>query len=120
LKLARVATLAWGGVLFAVGFFAQYYSRSVLEAGLTIASILYGGLLGVFLLGLLTKRPGENAAIIGMAAGLITTIAIQPYMAYTWYILVGSAVTFVVGLIAGIFNRAEKTAPVLSGPAVPE
>jgi hypothetical protein len=55
-----------------------------------------------------------------MAAGLITTIAIQPYMAYTWYILVGSAVTFVVGLIAGIFNRAEKTAPVLSGPAVPE
>jgi hypothetical protein len=25
-----------------------------------------------------------------------------------------------VGLIAGIFNRAEKTAPVLSGPAVPE
>jgi SSS family transporter len=120
LKLARVATLAWGVVLFAVGFFAQYYSRSVLEAGLTIASILYGGLLGVFLLGLLTRRPGENAAIIGMAAGLITTIAIQPYMAYTWYILVGSAVTFLVGLFAGIFNKSEKAVPALSGPAVPE
>ena len=39
-------------MLFVVGLFAQYYSHSVLEAGLTIASVLYGGLLGVFLLGL--------------------------------------------------------------------
>ena len=119
LKLAKLATLFWGAVLFTVGFFAQYYSHSVLEAGLTIASILYGGLLGVFLLGLLTKRPGENAAIIGMAAGLATTIAIQPYMAYTWYILVGSTVTIVTGLVAGIFYKSPHSASPASQPAAP-
>jgi SSS family transporter len=108
LRLARLATLVWGVVLFAVGFFAQYYSRSVLEAGLTIASILYGGLLGVFLLGLLTKRPGENAAIAGMAAGLVTTLALQPYMAYTWYILVGSSVTIATGMLVGIIDKSDK------------
>ena len=102
--------------MFAVGFFAQYYSHSVLEAGLTIASILYGGLLGVFLLGLLTKRPGEIAAMIGMAAGLVTTIIIQRYMAYTWYILVGSAVTIVTGLVAGIFNTSQNPAPRIPEP----
>jgi solute:Na+ symporter, SSS family len=100
-KLARWATLGWGVILFAVGFFAQYYSRSVLEAGLTIASVLYGGLLGVFLLGLLTKQPGENAAIIGMAAGLLATLLLYRYMAYTWYILVGSTVTLLTGTVAG-------------------
>jgi Na+/proline symporter len=108
LRLARLATLVWGVVLFAVGFFAQYYSHSVLEAGLTIASILYGGLLGVFLLGLLTKRPGENAAIAGMAAGLVTTLALQPYMAYTWYILVGSSVTIATGMLVGIIDKSDK------------
>jgi solute:Na+ symporter, SSS family len=103
LRLARQATVVWGAVLFLVGLFAQYYSRSVLEAGLSIASVLYGGLLGVFLLGLLTKQPGETAAMIGMTAGLAATILLHPYMAYTWYILVGSSVTMIVGVIAGHF-----------------
>jgi SSS family solute:Na+ symporter len=120
LRLARVATVFWGAVLFAVGFFAQYYSRSVLEAGLTIASILYGALLGVFLLGLLTKRPGETAAMIGMAAGLVTTVVMQRYMAYTWYILVGSAVTIITGLVVGIFNRSQNPTPRLPEPALPK
>ncbi len=105
LKLARFSTVLWGAVLFIVGVFAQYYSHSVLEAGLAIASILYGGLLGVFLLGLLTRRPGENAAIIGMAAGLAATIVMQHYVAYTWYILVGTSTTIVTGLVAGLFFR---------------
>jgi Na+/proline symporter len=104
LKLARYATVVWGAVLFIVGLFAQYYSHSVLEAGLTIASVLYGGLLGVFLLGLLTTRPGETAAIVGMCAGFISTIALEHYVAYTWYILVGTSVTLVTGLAVGLFT----------------
>jgi solute:Na+ symporter, SSS family len=104
LKLARYATVLWGAVLFVIGIFAQYYSHSVLEAGLTIASVLYGGLLGVFLLGLLTTRPGEAAAIAGMCAGLAATFALQRYVAYTWYILVGTTVTLVIGLVVGLFT----------------
>ncbi len=73
MKLARWATVAWGGALFVIGLFARHVP-SVLEAGLTIASVLYGSLLGVFLLGLLTKSVRENAAIVGMLAGLVTMI----------------------------------------------
>jgi len=115
LRLARYATVFWGAVLFLVGLLAQYYSRSVLEAGLSIASVLYGGLLGVFLLGLLTKGPGETAAMLGMIAGLIATILLQPYMAYTWYILVGSSVTMIVGIGAGsVLPRSRLTTHVES------
>ena len=56
-------------ILFLVGLVARHVG-SVLEAGLTIASILYGSLLGVFLLGLLTKRVQQNSAMIAMIAGL--------------------------------------------------
>ncbi len=96
LRTARWATVAWGAVLFVIGLIARHWGR-VLEAGLSIASVLYGALLGVFLLGVLTKRTGETAAITGMAAGFLATILLRSYVAYTWYVLIGTAVTFAVG-----------------------
>ncbi len=59
---ARYATIVWAAVLFGVALLARQWG-GVLQAGLSIASILYGSLLGVFLLGLLTRRVGENAAM---------------------------------------------------------
>jgi SSS family transporter len=99
LRLARWATVLWGAVLFAVGLAARHWG-SVLEAGLSIASVLYGALLGVFLLGVLTKRPGEWSAIIGMSAGFIVTLLLRTHVAYTWYVLIGSLATLTTGYAA--------------------
>jgi Na+/proline symporter len=102
-------------VLFAIGLFARHWG-SVLEAGLSIASVLYGALLGVFLLGLLTQRPGESAAIAGMVAGLVATFAVRGYVAFTWFVLVGSSVTFAVGWLAGfVFPRSPVRLDSLHG-----
>jgi Na+/proline symporter len=81
----------------------------VLEAGLSIASVLYGGLLGVFLLGLLTKRVGERAAITGMVAGLATMYFVKMYtsIAWTWYVLIGTTMTFSMGCLASIFLKEK-------------
>jgi len=102
LRLARWSTVVWGGVLFSVGLAARHWG-SVLEAGLSIASVLYGALLGVFLLGVLTRRPGEWAAILGMCAGLLATLLLRKYVAYTWYVLIGSSATFATGYVVGLF-----------------
>ena len=107
LQLARWATVAWGVALFAIGLLARHWGR-VLEAGLSIASVLYGALLGVFLLGVLTKRPGERAAILGMSCGFAAVLAARAHVAFTWYVLIGSAVTFLVGWSAGILERGPK------------
>ena len=101
LLFARWATVGWGAVLFAIGLLARHWGR-VLEAGLSIASVLYGALLGVFLLGVLTKRAGEWAAIIGMLAGFLATLLLRNHAAFTWYVLIGSVTTFCVGYLAGI------------------
>ena len=100
LRLARWATVGWGLILFCVGLAARHWGR-ILEAGLSIASVLYGALLGVFLLGMLTKRPGEWSAIIGMTAGFIATLLLfRSQVAYTWFVLAGSTVTFLVGYLS--------------------
>jgi K+-sensing histidine kinase KdpD len=68
-----------------------------------------GALLGVFLLGVLTRKPREGAAIAGVAAGLGIVIAIHFYtpIAWTWYVLIGTVTTFAVGLFASLFQGGE-------------
>lgn len=108
-KLAKWATVGWGAVMFGIGLVARNWG-SVLEAGLTIASILYGSLLGVFLLGLLTKRVRENAAMVAMAAGLAGMISIKVFthVAFTWYVLIGTTITFAVGYLASFMERERN------------
>jgi Na+/proline symporter len=103
--VARFATLGWGVVLLAVGIVAQRVD-SVLEAGLGIASILYGGLLGVFLLGVLFKHVGELAAMAGMAAGVTGNLIIRfaTPIAFTWYVPIGTALTMLVALAAAVVH----------------
>ena len=76
LSVARFATIGWGVLLYGIGVVAQRVD-SVLEAGLGIASILYGGLLGAFLLGVLTKRVTQGSAMVGMAAGVLGSLTVR-------------------------------------------
>ena len=117
LAMARWVTVGWGAALFGIGLLARQWGR-VLEAGLSIASVLYGALLGVFLLGVLTRRPGELAAISGMVAGLVATLAVRGHVAFTWFVLVGSSVTFAAGWLAGFVfpqSPARLSVPVAPG-----
>jgi SSS family transporter len=109
LATARYATIVWAAILFGVGLLARQWG-GVLEAGLSIASIIYGSLLGVFLLGLLTRRVGETAAMIAMIAGLalMLYIRVATPVAWTWYVLIGSSATFGTGLLFSFFLK-EKT-----------
>ena len=108
LRLARVATVVWGAVLLGIGILARQWG-SVLVAGLTIASIPFGALLGVFLLGVLTRRVGEIAAMCGVLAGLATIVYVrfETPIAWTWYVLIGTSATFVVGYAASWLFEKE-------------
>jgi solute:Na+ symporter, SSS family len=116
LRLARLATVFWAVVLFAVGLLARQWG-GVLEAGLSIASIIYGSLLGVFLLGLLTRRVGENAAIWAMCAGLVLMLYIRfaTPIAWTWYVVIGASATFFTGIVASFIVK-ERIGDPLAKP----
>jgi SSS family transporter len=114
LRLARLATVFWGAVLLAVAIGASFSRKSVLETGLTIGSVPSGALLGVFLLGVLTRKPRERAAMAGMAAGLVAvgSVALWTPVAWTWYVPVGTVVTLSAGLVASLFEGPVEAASV--------
>jgi Na+/proline symporter len=103
LRLSRWITVFWGVILIIPAILSRGV-KSVLEVGLTIASITYGSMLGVFLLGVLTKRANEKGSIWGMAAGLASMLAIWGFgtIAFTWYVLIGTTITFVIGYGASL------------------
>jgi len=112
LRLARLATVWWALVLFGLAVLALHRVGRVVEVGLQIASVAYGALLGVFLLGVLTKRANQFGAIVGMAAGL----AIELYLwlgstvAWTWWVVIGTSVTFAMGYAASVLWGGEAKA----------
>ena len=109
LRLSRTATVIWGVVLFLLAL-ASRFGGSVLEKGLSIASVAYGGLLGVFLLGLLTKRATQRGAIVGMLCGLTINVYIWgwTHIAWTWYVTIGACATFAVGYLASMLLPAGR------------
>ena len=98
LRVSRLLTLGWCGILVAIALLARNWG-SVLEAGLTIPSLTMGSVLGVFLLALRRRKITQKGALTGMAAGLATMLAIHwtGAVAWPWYVLVGTSVTFTTG-----------------------
>src|SRR5438876_4820207 len=106
LKLSRWLTAAWGIILIAIAVLARGWG-SVFTTGLTIASLVYGPMLGAFLLGVLTTRANQTGVVTGMGLSLAFMLAIKFYtsLAWTWYVLVGTAVCFAFGYLASLTTK---------------
>ena len=121
--VSRGSTVLWALVLFAVAVYAVHTGGkgNVVEIGLSIASVAYGCLLGVFLLGTLTRYATQWGAIVGMVTGFAVNMALWlqpatvrvagvtvPKIAWTWYVLIGAVVTFAVGSLASLAFRKQS------------
>jgi solute:Na+ symporter, SSS family len=105
LQRSRWMTLVWGVVLAVLGTFQW---GPMLEAGLTIASITFGSLLGLFLLAFLLRGATASGVLTGMFVGLAAMLYIhfRTPLLWTWYVLVGTIITFAAGALASRFDQA--------------
>jgi solute:Na+ symporter, SSS family len=83
-------------------FAAFYLTRSMVDQVLDIQSFTNGVILGIFFLGTFTKRVQSAPAIIGIVAGaaVMLFVKFQTPISWQWYVLIGSATTFMVGWLA--------------------
>jgi len=122
LHLARAVTIAWAVASTIAALFLNRIGKGIVETFGTISGLFTGPILGIFLLGILTKRTGAGAAMIAIVAGTAATwwVSTTP-AAWVWYAPTGSFVTIAVGIFASLFlpNRkpveAEPVQSVIAG-----
>jgi Na+/proline symporter len=112
LRLSRGMTLVWGLVLMGFGLVKW---GPLLETGLTVASLPFGSLLGLFLLGTLDRGANASGALAGMIAGLAAILSVFQFtrVAFTWYVLIGASVTFLIGALVSRIRRDRASRRVL-------
>jgi SSS family transporter len=107
LKVSRIFTILWAVLLIFAAVFFMNTSKAVVELALSIASFTYGGLLGTFLLGVLSKKAKERDALSGFTAGILTMIVVisLKLVAWTWFTIIGVIGTLIVGSLLSKFNN---------------
>jgi len=107
MRLSRVCVAVFAVVLALIAYAFSFYQK-FLWLAFKIGGITFGSLLGVFLLGFLTKRPSNRANILGMTlmAVINATLLVLSEkgilpLGWTWLLLIGTAGTFTVGYFLG-------------------
>ncbi|MFQ5742702.1 MAG: sodium:solute symporter [Acidobacteriota bacterium] len=99
-------TVVWALALAAVAGLARFWGP-VLEAGLTITSVSFGGVLGIFVVGQTGWRLSEGKAALAMALGIGTLVGVHAVggLAWTWYTLLGASVTVASSAVLTLWER---------------
>lgn len=112
LRVASVLTVIVGFVQIAVAIAVKDAGQSALSQALSIAGLVNGPVLGVFLVGTFIKRAGQTAALIGMASSisLMAYVYFQTKIAFPWYAVIGSLTTLIVAFAASfIFKHPNES-----------
>ncbi len=98
-------TLLFGIIQMLIGIQAQHFSASVIDNSLKIAGFSGGLLLGLFLLGITTKRVGQPAALFGASLAGVVLLAcefsglLEKPLGVPWLALIGAVVTMTGGCV---------------------
>ena len=110
---SKLLTVFWGTLCIVFAFFVGNISDNIIVSINKIGSLINGPILGVFLMGLLTKRISEVGAVAGLIIGFLTNVYLwnfQPEISWLWWNLIGFLVTWGVGEILSYFfpHKAKK------------
>ena len=103
LKVSHLLTLLWGIVQIAVALVVRNQNQSALDQALSIASLINGPVLGVFLVGTFLRRVSQPPALLGMLVSIVAMLYIffETKIAWTWYVFIGSGITLLVAWLLG-------------------
>ncbi|HEU5118197.1 MAG TPA: sodium/solute symporter, partial [Isosphaeraceae bacterium] len=105
MRLARGLTLGYGALVIALAFLVQHLG-TLLEASNSVIGLVGGPLLGLFFLGMLTRRTTARGALLGWISGLtvLVPICFATQTSFLWYALIGCATTMTVGWLVSLLE----------------
>ncbi len=112
LRVSRILTVVAGVAQIGVALLLRKQHRSAVDMALSVASLINGPILGVFLLAAV-RRGGRNAALAGMICGLAAVIYVWlgTPIAWPWYTVIGSLTTLAAGVAFGFSRRDAAGVP---------
>jgi Na+/proline symporter len=122
-QVGRLATIFWGIVALAFSMVANRMG-TLIEAVNVLGSLVYGTLLGIFLLAFYVKRVKGTAAFWGGIAGEAAVLLCFFFskLSYLWFNLVGCAVVVGVALLveaASTSHQDRRRSPAAASAATP-
>ncbi len=108
-RVSKIATVFWG--LFACVVAMQAAGQgSLIEVVNRYGSFVYGSLLGVFILAILTTRATARGAFVGLLAGMASVLSVAillPWIEFLWHNLIGAVVVVAVGMAVSYLEPAR-------------
>ena len=130
LRASKMFTLVWAVILIGGAMLYRNEGTPVVTVALSIASFTYGGLLGAFSLGMFWRRALQRDAITGMAVGIATMTVVVfskqllllapglegilgplTRIAWPWFVLIGTSITMVTGVLSSLTHPAPAVVP---------
>ena len=117
LLVSRVSVVVFGVVLGVLAWAFSFFD-GILWLAFKIAGVTFGSLLGVFLLGLLSRRPvADRANVVAMVAMALVNLALLVLsetgvlaFAWSWLVIVGTAGTILVATALSALLAARRPA----------
>lgn len=115
MRAGRRFTIAWAVILIGGALLFQLVrpGTPIVVIALQIASFTYGGLLGGFLLAVLTERPGQRDVITGMAVAMAAMVLLWAAQQFgymerrvdgLWFSLIGACITLATGWLSSVIR----------------
>ncbi|MEQ1840208.1 MAG: hypothetical protein ABL994_07365, partial [Verrucomicrobiales bacterium] len=117
---ARLVTVIYGIIVMALAFAVSLMRGNLVESVNTVIGLIGGPLLGLFFLGMFTRRADSRGALIGCLAGFTSLLGIYlyqngvftaqvpaPLVSFIWFSLFGSMITVLTGLAVSRRSRSQ-------------
>lgn len=111
--MGRILTLVVGLIGIGVALFlADFKTPSIWDLANRIISFITSATIGIFALGLFSRKANEIGVIAGILAGMASTYLLKEYtpLSYWFYPLTGSAVTYLVGVTVSLLTGGNRKA----------
>jgi SSS family transporter len=111
LSWARLISAIWGLTATAGATLMVDLKLTILERFNSIYQFFAGPLVGIFLLGMLTKRASAWPVCAGAIVGFVVTVIVAQTTSvhWLWYAPVGCLVTLVVGYLGSLFAPQQRS-----------
>jgi len=110
---ARWITVGYGILVMALAFAVSLMKGNLVESVNSVIGLIGGPLLGLFFLGMFTRRADSRGALTGCLTGFISLLGLYLYqngaftpevpelaVSFIWFSLFGALITLLVGLVA--------------------